>query len=270
MWINWVKRNYSAIIKWLGTYHTDLSLTPRNLIVWEEYTMHEQNSWDKVWAIRSTQGQTFSPLCLESPSGFAKEELQWLLMPKKCTICFASLTMTSRRWHSYGETLWEKNRMCISSREQCLEKCLYHPERKEAKCWWEWERLTPGCEKQSTSTFTWMMAYHQRILVRKLLNCGSRWLSCSTVEVSTYTGSDKWPRRLGDHPGARKISTIPRAEWRQVANRQNLGRHLGCQGGYALVYRTEGWSRYDKEEDLESSILCLGSKRTTPPIHYQK
>ena len=79
----------------------------------------------------------------------------------------------------------------------------------------------------------------------------------------------KWPRRLGDHPGARKISTIPRAEWRQVANGQNLGRHLGCQGGYALVYRTEGWSRYDKEEDLESSILCLGSKRTTPPIHYE-
>ena len=23
---------------------------------------------------------------------------------------------------------------CISSREQCLEKCLHHPERKEAKC----------------------------------------------------------------------------------------------------------------------------------------
>ena len=28
--------------------------------------------------------------------------------------------------------------------------------------------------KQSTSAFTWMMAYHQRILVRKQLKCGSR------------------------------------------------------------------------------------------------
>ena len=203
MWIDWVKRKYSAIVKWLGTYHTDLSLTPRNLIVWEEYTMHEQNSWDKVWAIRSTQGQIFSPLCLESSSCFVKEELQWLLMRKKCTICFASLTMTSQRWHSYGETPWEKNRMRISSREQCLEKCLHHPEQKEAKCWWEWGRLTPGCEKQSTSTFTWMMAYHQRILARKLLKCGSRWLSCCAVEVSTYISSDKLPRRLGDH------ATIP-------------------------------------------------------------
>ena len=37
MWRNWVKRKYSAIVKWLGTYHTDLSLTPRNLIVSEEH-----------------------------------------------------------------------------------------------------------------------------------------------------------------------------------------------------------------------------------------
>ena len=41
MWRNWVKRKYSAIVKWLGTYHTDLSLTSRNLIVSEE---HGQNS----------------------------------------------------------------------------------------------------------------------------------------------------------------------------------------------------------------------------------
>ena len=28
--------------------------------------------------------------------------------------------------------------------------------------------------KAATSTFTWMMAYHQQILARKLLKCGSR------------------------------------------------------------------------------------------------
>ena len=118
MWINWVKRKYSAIVKWLGTYHTDLSLTPRNLIVWEEYTMHEQNSWDKVWAIRSTQGQIFSPLCLES-SGFVKEELQWLLMRKKCTICFASWP-----WQASDDILMEKlperRTECVSLRENSV------------------------------------------------------------------------------------------------------------------------------------------------------
>ena len=32
-----------------------------------------------------------------------------------------------------------------------------------------------------------MMAYHQRILARKLFKCGSRWQSCCTVVVSAYT-----------------------------------------------------------------------------------
>ena len=34
--------------KVFGTYHTDLSSTPRNLIVSEGYMTHQQNLWDKV------------------------------------------------------------------------------------------------------------------------------------------------------------------------------------------------------------------------------
>ena len=71
---NLVKKKYRAIAKWFDTYRTDLWSIPNSLIGTDGCTIRRQNTWDKVWTIRSTQAQTSCPLRLEFFSDSAKEE----------------------------------------------------------------------------------------------------------------------------------------------------------------------------------------------------